>query len=63
MAPNNTDNDELRRRESAKAQEANNNTDSARNDADDGEDGGQAGQKVVSYELSVYFRKILLDWK
>ena len=57
MAPNNTDNDELRRRESAKAQEANNNADSARNDADDGEDGGQAGQKVVSYELSVYVEK------
>ena len=58
MAPNNTDNDELRRRESAKAQEANNNTDSSRNDADDGEEGGQAGQKVVNYELLFYCRKI-----
>ena len=61
MAPNNTDNDELRRRESAKAQEANNNTDSPRNDADDGEEGGQAGQKVVSYEQFFYFRKISLN--
>ena len=51
MAPINTDNDELGRQESAKAQEANNNTDSSQNDANDGEVGGQAGQKVVNYEL------------
>ena len=52
MAPNNTDNDELRRQESNMAQEANYNTDLSRNDADDGEEGGQAGQKVGNYELS-----------
>jgi len=55
MAPNNTDNDELRRRESAKAQEANNNTDSSRNDADNGEEGGQAGQKRLPYPKSIGF--------
>ena len=49
MAPNKTDNDELRWQKSAKAQEANNDTYSSRNDADDGEEGGQAGQKVVNY--------------
>ena len=47
MAPNNSDNDELRRRESAKQLEANNNTDGAQNDADDGEEGGETGEKVV----------------
>ena len=51
MAPNKTDNDELPWQKSANAQEANNNTDSSRNDADYGEEGGQAGQKVVNYEL------------
>ena len=50
MAPNNSDNnDELRRRESAKAQEANNNTDTSQNDTNAGEEGGEAGQKVVNY--------------
>ena len=50
MAPNNSDNnDELRRRESAKAQEANNNTDTSQNDTNAGEEGGEAGQKVVEY--------------
>ena len=51
MAPSNTENDKLRRQETAKAQEANTNTDSPQNDANDGEEGGQAGQKVVNYEL------------
>ena len=50
MAPNNSDNnDELRRRESAKAQEANNNTDTSQNDTNAGEEGGESGQKVVKY--------------
>ena len=57
MAPNNTENDELRRQESCVAQEANDNTDSSRNNADDGKVGGQAGQKVVNYELFFLFQK------
>ena len=50
MAPNNPENNELQRQESAKAQEANYNTDSSRNDAYAREEGGQTGQKVVNYE-------------
>jgi len=56
MAPNNSDNnDELRRRESAKAQEANNNTDTSQNDTNAGEEGGEAGQKRLPYPKSIGF--------
>jgi hypothetical protein len=47
MAQNNCDSDELTRRQSAKKLEANNNTDDAENNVDEGEEGGQSGQKVL----------------
>jgi hypothetical protein len=47
MAQNSCDNDELTRRQSAKQLEANNNTDDTENNVDEGEEGGQSGQKVL----------------
>lgn len=60
MAPNNTDNNEHRRQESSMAQEANDNTDSSRNNVDDGKVGGHAGQKVVNYELFFFSERFCL---